>query len=144
MQHTQSSYIVAPTFITCNGLSKTSLLTFYLRISPQKWFRITIFAAIGMVAGYTSVIAGLLLFGCRPIPASWDPYLFTTGKCVDQASLYIAIAVANIVSDVVLFIIPIPTVIGLKMPLAQKLGASIMFGVGSLYVYRKYERGEQV
>lgn len=46
--------------------------------------------------------------------------------------VYIAIAVANIVSDVVLFVIPIPTIIKLKMPLAQKIGAGIMFGVGSV------------
>ncbi|CAM1503371.1 Fc.00g081470.m01.CDS01 [Cosmosporella sp. VM-42] len=130
----QSSYIVAPIFITCNGLSKTSLLTFYLQISPQKWFRRTIWVTIAMVASYTIVIAGLLLFGCRPIRAAWDPYAFATGKCVDLAVLYIAIAVANIVSDVVLFVIPIPMIVRLKMPVAQKVGAAIMFGVGSVTV----------
>lgn len=85
-----------------------------------------------MVACYTSVIALLLLFACRPINASWDPYLFATGKCVDAAPLYIAIAVANIISDVVLFIIPIPTIVRLKMPAGQKVGAAVMFGVGSV------------
>ncbi|KAJ3544539.1 hypothetical protein NM208_g2999 [Fusarium decemcellulare] len=133
-KHMLSSYIVAPIFITCNGLSKTSLLTVYLQISPQKWFRITIWAAISMVASYTIVIAGLLLFGCQPIRTAWDPYSFGTGKCVDLAVLYIAIAVANIVSDVVLFIIPIPTIVRLKMPKAQKVGAAIMFGIGSVTV----------
>ncbi|KAM5374732.1 hypothetical protein ACJZ2D_006376 [Fusarium nematophilum] len=133
-KHMLSSYIVAPIFITCNGLSKTSLLTFYLQISPQKWFRITIWAAIAMVASYTVVIAGLLLFGCRPIRAAWDPYAFSTGKCVDLAVMYIAIAVANIVSDVVLFIIPIPTIVRLRMPVAQKIGAAVMFGIGSVTV----------
>lgn len=128
----QSSYIVAPIFILCNGLSKTSLLAFYLQISPQKWFRITIWATIMMVASYTIVIASLLLFGCRPIRAAWDPYAFATGKCIDLPILYIAIAVANIVSDIILFIIPIPTIARLKMPLAQKIGAGIMFGVGSV------------
>lgn len=83
-----------------------------------------------MVAGYTTVIAGLLLFGCRPIRSAWDPYV--AGKCVDLPSLYIAIAVANIVSDCLLFVIPIPVIIKLKMPLAQKIGAGIMFGVGSV------------
>ncbi|KAF4468469.1 benzoate 4-monooxygenase cytochrome [Fusarium albosuccineum] len=133
-KHMLSSYIVAPIFITCNGLSKTSLLTVYPQISPQKWFRITIWAAISMVASYTIVIAGLLLFGCQPIRTAWDPYSFGTGKCVDLAVLYIAIAVANIVSDVVLFIIPIPTIVRLKMPKAQKVGAAIMFGIGSVTV----------
>lgn len=128
----QSSYIVAPVFITCNGLSKTSLLTFYLQISPQKWFKMSIWVVIGLVACYTITIAGCLLFSCRPIKASWDPYSFETGDCINTAVLYIAIAVANIVSDVLLFIIPIPMIVRLKMPLAPKIGAGIMFGIGSL------------
>ncbi|CRK11483.1 hypothetical protein BN1723_001815 [Verticillium longisporum] len=119
-KHMLSSYIAAPIFITCNGLSKTSLLTLYLRISPQRWFNIIIWSAIAMVASYTVTIAGLLLFGCKPIRSAWDPYV--TGK------------LSNIVSDVVLFVIPIPTIIKLKMPLAQKIGAGIMFGVGSVTV----------
>ncbi|EGY13748.1 uncharacterized protein VDAG_00430 [Verticillium dahliae VdLs.17] len=131
-KHMLSSYIAAPIFITCNGLSKTSLLTLYLRISPQRWFNIIIWSAIAIVASYTVTIAGLLLFGCKPIRSAWDPYV--TGKCVDFPMVYIAIAVANIVSDVVLFVIPIPTIIKLKMPLAQKIGAGIMFGVGSVFV----------
>lgn len=85
-----------------------------------------------MVASYTTTIAMLLLFGCKPIRASWDPYAFATGKCVNAAVMYIAIAVANIVSDVILFIIPIPTIVRLKMPLVQKVGAGVMFGIGSV------------
>ncbi|CAH0057509.1 unnamed protein product [Clonostachys solani] len=114
-----------------------SLLSFYLRISSQSAFRRAIWAAIAMVICYTVVIACLLLFGCRPIRANWDPRLLIAGtsdQCVDSASIYIAIAVANIVSDVVLFTIPIPTVVRLKMPLAQKLGAVLIFAVGSLTV----------
>lgn len=94
-----------------------------------------------MVACYTVVIAGLLLFGCRPIRAAFDPYEFGTGTCVDLPSLYIAIAVANIVSDVVLFTIPIPMIIRLKMPTAQKIGAALMFGIGSMYVSVTYHAG---
>jgi hypothetical protein len=128
----QSSYIAAPVFITCNGLSKASLLTFYLRISGNKWFKVAIWTSIAMVASYTVVIAGLLLFGCQPLSASWDPHVIATGHCVDVAALYIAIAIANITSDIVIFIIPIPTVIGLKMPTVQKVGAGVMFGIGSV------------
>lgn len=87
-----------------------------------------------MVASYTVIIAGLLLFACRPIRAAWDPYEMATGDCLDTAALYIAIAIANIASDVVLFIIPIPTLLGLRMPTAQKIGAAAIFGVGSVTV----------
>lgn len=85
-----------------------------------------------MVACYTVVIAGLLLFGCQPIRAAFDPYALRTGVCIDFLAQYISIAGANIVSDVLLFTIPIPMIVRLKMPLGQKIGVVLMFGVGSM------------
>ncbi|KAJ4258078.1 hypothetical protein NW762_008218 [Fusarium torreyae] len=133
-KHMLSSYIAAPVFIICNGLSKTSLLTFYLRISPHRWFRIVIFTTIVFVVLYTVIIADLLLFGCKPIRAAWDPFEFATGKCINTALVYIIIAVVNIVSDLILFIIPIPIIVRLKIPTGQKIGAAIMFGIATMTV----------
>ncbi|KAF5552880.1 monocarboxylate transporter 8 [Fusarium mexicanum] len=131
-KHMLSSYIAAPAFIICNGLTKSSLLTFYLQVSPQKWFRRAIFVTIAFVVLYTIIIASLLLFGCRPRESAWDPYLFASGKCIDYAVMYIIIAVANIISDIVLFAIPIPMIVRLKMPLGQKIGLGIMLGIATI------------
>ncbi|WQF80995.1 hypothetical protein CDEST_06009 [Colletotrichum destructivum] len=131
-KHMLSSYIVAPVFIACNGFTKTSLLTAYLNISPQRWYRRAILLAIVMVAAYTVVIASLLLFHCQPIRTNWDPY--SPGQCLNSAVLYMAIAVSNIVSDVVLFVIPIPMVLRLQMRPAVKVGAVLMFGIASITV----------
>ncbi|KAI1014552.1 hypothetical protein LB504_012112 [Fusarium proliferatum] len=133
-KHMLSSYIAAPAFIICNGLTKSSLLTFYLQVSPQKWFRRAIFVTITFVVLYTIIIASLLLFGCQPRETAWDPYLFASGKCIDYAVMYIIIAVANIISDIVLFAIPMPMIIRLKMPLGQKIGLGIMLGIATITV----------
>ncbi|OHE94965.1 hypothetical protein CORC01_09759 [Colletotrichum orchidophilum] len=131
-KHMLSSYIVAPVFIMCNGFTKTSLLPAYLNISPQKRYRNAILTAIAMVATYTVIIASLLLSQCQPIRTNWDPY--TIGTCLNSAVLYMAIAVSNIVSDVVLFITPIPMVLRLQMRPAVKIGAVLMFGIASITV----------
>ncbi|KAF5621504.1 monocarboxylate transporter 8 [Fusarium tjaetaba] len=133
-KHMLSSYIAAPAFIICNGLTKSSLLTFYLQVSPQRWFRRAIFATIAFVVLYTIIIASLLLFGCQPRETAWDPYLFASGKCIDYAVMYIIIAVANIISDIVLFAIPMPMIVRLKMPLGQKIGLGIMLGIATITV----------
>ncbi|KAF5974716.1 monocarboxylate transporter 8 [Fusarium coicis] len=133
-KHMFSSYIAAPAFIICNGLTKSSLLTFYLQVSPQKWFRRAIFVTITFVVLYTIIIASLLLFGCQPRETAWDPYLFASGKCIDYAVMYIIIAVANIISDIVLFAIPMPMIVRLKMPLGQKIGLGIMLGIATITV----------
>lgn len=62
---------------------------------------------------------------------NWDVTV-TGGSCINRPGLYIATAVANIVSDLVLFVLPIPMVIGLQIPLKQKIGLSLIFAVGSL------------
>jgi hypothetical protein len=46
--------------------------------------------------------------------------------------MYIIIAVANIISDIVLFAIPMPMIVRLKMPLGQKIGLGIMLGIATM------------
>ncbi|KAH8203924.1 hypothetical protein TruAng_001866 [Truncatella angustata] len=62
----------------------------------------------------------------------WD--LYTKGTCLNASVLYMAIAVSNIVSDIILFLIPIRTVINLKMGIVQKIGAIILFGIASMFL----------
>ncbi|VTO83655.1 unnamed protein product [Fusarium graminearum] len=131
-KHMLSSYIAAPVFIICNGCSKTSLLTFYLQISPQLWFRRVVYGTITFVVLYTLIISTLLLFGCNPIQTAWDPFRFASGKCADNAVVYIIIAVVNIISDLILFVIPIPMIAQLKMPLGQRIGVAIMLGIATI------------
>ncbi|KAF4924906.1 hypothetical protein CGCVW01_v003840 [Colletotrichum viniferum] len=130
------SYIVAPIFICANGSTKASLFFAYLKISPLPWYRRAITAGIVMVFCYTVVIASMLLFGTWPIRANWDPYVEVSEahRPLNSAMLYMAIATSNIVSDVVLFLIPIPMVLRLQMRPVVKVGALIMFGIGSLTV----------
>ncbi|KAF6839503.1 hypothetical protein CMUS01_04261 [Colletotrichum musicola] len=127
------SYIVAAVFICANGATKASLFFAYLKISPLPWYRRFIIAGIVMVSTYTIVIASMLLFGCQPIRANWDPYVAADSR-LNSAMLYMAIATSNILSDVVLFLIPIPMILRLQMRPVVKVGAMVMFGVGTLTV----------
>jgi hypothetical protein len=102
-----------------------------LRLSPQRWFRYSIFATLALIVGYTTGIFFSLIFACDPIARSFD-ITITTGSCINSAGLYIATAAANIISDVILFILPIPMVITLQVPLKQKIGLMFIFGVGSM------------
>ncbi|KAF9882082.1 integral membrane protein [Colletotrichum karsti] len=128
------SYIVAPVFICANGSTKASLFFAYLKISPLPWYRRCITTGIVMVSCYTMVIASMLLFGTWPIRANWDPYVANPHRPLNSAMLYMAIATSNIVSDVVLFLIPIPMVLRLQMQRVVKVDAILMFGVGILTV----------
>lgn len=115
----------------CNGFTKLSLLAFYLRIAPFPKFQIPVWIVTGIVACYTAVITGLLLFSYNPMWMAWSAFP-DASKCLNRPPLYIATAVANIVTDVVLFLLPIPMVAGLNMARCKKIGILIVFSLGTM------------
>ncbi|OBT81288.1 hypothetical protein VE02_09654 [Pseudogymnoascus sp. 03VT05] len=126
-------YIAAPIYQMCNGFTKLSLLTVYLRLSPQKWFRIGAWFSIVVVALYTSIITLIMFFHCSPINRAYD-FKIMSGHCLDAGSLYIATAGANIATDLMLFLLPTPMVLKLKMGKAQKIACILIFAIGSLTI----------
>lgn len=91
----------------CASFAKVALLIFYLRLSPQTTFRYSIWATLAIIAGYTPAIFLALLFACRPVHTSWR--VDVEGECIDTTALFIATCVVNIFTDVVLFVLPIPS-----------------------------------
>lgn len=111
--------------------AKFSLLFFYLKLSPMKWFRMCVYASMFIVVGYNIGIVFPLIFACRPLKRNFDVTI-TEGYCINRTPLYIATAVLNIVTDIMLLILPIPMIVRLQMPRVQKIGLILIFGVGSL------------
>lgn len=128
-KYSLQSYVAAAVFMLCNGCTKLSLLTFYLHLSPQKWFRVCVWTSIVIVSLYTIIITSLLFFHCTPPQKAFR--FETEGTCIDVAILYMATAVSNVVTDLILFALPIPMVYQLHMPAQQKIGAIVVFGIGS-------------
>ncbi|KAJ4171501.1 hypothetical protein NW754_013269 [Fusarium falciforme] len=54
------SYLCGPIYQLCNGFIKLSLLSFYLHLSPQRWFRIAVWLTIGIVTAYTVIITFMM------------------------------------------------------------------------------------
>ncbi|KAI9149924.1 Satratoxin biosynthesis SC1 cluster protein 4 [Paramyrothecium foliicola] len=126
-------YITAPVFQLCNGFAKLTLLTFYLRLGVQTSFRIAVWSTIVAVTLYTITITFLMFFQCTPIHKAFNP-LVGGGSCINAAGLYIATAATNIATDMVLFILPLPMIFSMHLPLAQKIGAVFVFAIGSLTI----------
>lgn len=127
----QITYIAAPIYMLCNGFVKLSLLTFYLHLSPQRWFRVAVWTSIVIVALYTTIITFMMVFVCNPPRKAFD-FKEQGGTCIEAGILYMATAVSNIITDAILFILPIPMIYKLHMPKVQKIGAIVVFGIGSL------------
>ncbi|ODM15122.1 hypothetical protein SI65_09361 [Aspergillus cristatus] len=63
---------------------KTSILLFYLRLSPDKRFRQMTYAIMIFVAVYSLLSILLFTLGCKPVAATWDVSLMSKTKCIDQ------------------------------------------------------------
>ncbi|KAI1050182.1 hypothetical protein LB506_001622 [Fusarium annulatum] len=129
----QDVYLAAFIYVLCGSLAKLALLMFYFRLSPQRWFKISVWSTAVFISGYTIGIFFAVMFACHPIAMNWDVTI-TEGKCINRPGLYIATAITNIISDVILFILPLPMVLQLQMPFKQKVGLMGIFTIGSLTV----------
>jgi hypothetical protein len=83
-----------------------------------------------LVVGYNIALVFPLIFTCTPIMKNYDLFI-TTGSCLNRTPLYMATAVLNMITDIMLLVLPIPMIIKLQMPRVQKAGLICIFGVGS-------------
>jgi hypothetical protein len=110
---------------------KVSILFLYLRI-----FSITNMLKACYVTLVIVIIHGVWLlfssiFGCLPIASYWNNTL--SGKCLPSAASWVVTYSVNIVTNVVIFLLPLPVIGTLNLPRRQKIGVFFVFALGSLY-----------
>ncbi|KAF2123687.1 hypothetical protein P153DRAFT_303557 [Dothidotthia symphoricarpi CBS 119687] len=113
-----------------SACAKLSLLFFYLKLSHLRWFRLCVYGSMFVVVGYNIAIVFPLVFSCTPFMKGYD-ITITEGYCLDRTPLYMATAVLNMITDILILVLPIPMIVRLQMPKVQKAGLICIFGVGS-------------
>lgn len=82
-----------------------------------------------IIHGLATVLATCLI--CHPVAAAWDNDL--SGTCGDQVLLYIIIELIGVLLDVLILILPIPTIWWkLQMAWKEKVVLSVLFSIGCL------------
>ncbi|KAK7429765.1 hypothetical protein QQZ08_003610 [Neonectria magnoliae] len=121
-------------YVLSSDLAKISLLFFYLRLCPERKFRILVQVLVGCFVLYAVVYALISLFGCQPIYASWDLAAQATGKCVDKFGFFLAASVANVVMDLIILLLPLRIVVPLQIPRRQKFSLIFLFATGGFVI----------
>lgn len=70
-----------------------------------------------------------MLFICFPIQAYWDLALAAT-HCGDQILMYTLFISSNIVTDVLIMLLPMYTIWHLQMKVAEKFALTCSFALG--------------
>ena len=111
---------------------KLSLLALYRRIFPTRWVQITCLAVGSVVVAYTIAQGLSTIFQCIPFDSLWDQSI--SARCINLNLQPLIMGIINVVTDVVIYAIPMGPIWKLNLPTARKWQLSGLFLVGGLYV----------
>ncbi|KAL8894621.1 MAG: hypothetical protein Q9192_004176, partial [Flavoplaca navasiana] len=110
---------------------KMSILILYLRLfAVNRTFRYVTWSMMFFVCGYLMANLWTQIFGCSPRSKYWEPS--TPGHCIDYTKAGLAYGSMNIISDLLILILPIPLVWRLKLSRREKVGISVIFMSGTI------------
>lgn len=118
------------------ALLKLTLLFFYQRVFPGQAVQRVIWGTIVFVILFGVVFTITSVAQCRPIHYYWDQYYGnSTGYCISNNALGWANAAISIALDLWMLAIPLSQLSKLDLHWRKKVGVSMMFCVGTLYVF---------
>lgn len=126
-------YIAEVLYMTSEMFVQLSLLAFYLRVFPEatSFVRRGSWLMIGLVLCFGLANIVVMIFQCKPIPYFWNSWTGeATGTCVDINLFSWIRASIEIIVDVAILSLPLPSVWKLQMRLQDKLQVLVMFALG--------------
>lgn len=122
----------AITWLTGTCSVKIAMLCLYTRIFTTRQFRIWAYLLMAAVAIYFVAFLILFMTNCIPLSHLWDPVPW--GWCRDLEIEQYTSVTFNLLIDLCIVILPMPSLWNLKMPLRNKFFVSIMFSIGLMCV----------
>lgn len=125
----QDFYISLIFYYISLGLIKLAILLQYYPLVAVKSKVLMIVIIVGICA-WSIALVFTSIFGCIPVEAFWKPNI--QAKCIPNLPLWYINAGGNIITDIIIFALPLPIVWKLKMPNAQRISLIAVFGLGFL------------
>ncbi|KAL8381965.1 hypothetical protein RB595_005971 [Gaeumannomyces hyphopodioides] len=121
-------------FFLATCFAKLSILLSYARIAPEhSLFRRFTWGSMALVVAIAAVSLFALWFQCRPISTYWD-LSEPTPVCLSEGRLMFSLAVANVATDLLLAVLPMPTLARLNLPLRQRIATIALFSLGLVVI----------
>ena len=108
-------------YYCCIAFIKSSILFFYRRLFPVNKLRIATSALLGTIAALWITTALLSILPCHPVSYSWDRTQ-RGGHCTgNPGDFTIGVSVSNIVTDILILLLPLPVIWKLQLQSKKKL-----------------------
>ena len=121
-------------FCFASGLAKISIVLSYLRIAtPKSKFRYFTWAALGVIVAALCIFIIVLWTQCIPAHKYWD--LFDNNRhCVEEGPPLMGQIAVTILTDILVYVLPMPTLVRLNLPWSQRIILLVVFGFGAVVV----------
>ncbi|PVI07049.1 hypothetical protein DM02DRAFT_581776 [Periconia macrospinosa] len=113
------------------AIPKICVVLLYLRVFTNKRERIAAKILIAVILATWVAFNIATMFQCIPLTFNWDKSI-PGGTCFDAVLFSQSSSVPNIVTDVAILVLPIRTVVALKISVGRKVGLIVIFLVGSI------------
>lgn len=107
---------------------KLGILAFYYRVFVHPVFRSVVLATALFVIAWGIGITVTLFLACRPLNAYWDANV--TGKCLTMVTFTYFTNISNLITDIWIFLMPVPMIWHLQLQTKKKLLLSFIFCFG--------------
>lgn len=111
---------------------KLSIIALYLRLFSERFYRIASWITAGLVVanGIGALVPAFVM--CIPLEYFWNRKLPGGGRCIDINAWYRWSSMMNIITDVIMLVLPIPMVLKLQSSSRTKFGLAFTFAIGSM------------
>ncbi|PVH68438.1 hypothetical protein DL98DRAFT_506849 [Cadophora sp. DSE1049] len=112
--------------------TKTSILIFYLSLTSVtgRFFKLATMVILVVVNVAGSVLTILNIIQCLPIDSAFQYPKPDGARCISILNLALASAPVNIITDLAILFVPLPTLTSLRIPQRQKVVLVFIFATG--------------
>jgi hypothetical protein len=107
---------------------KLGILAFYWRVFAHPLFRKFVLATAAFIIAWGIGITVTLFLVCRPLKAYWDRTV--DGTCLTIVTFTYFTNISNLITDIWIFLMPVPMIWHLQLQTKKKLILSVIFCIG--------------
>lgn len=119
--------------------AKVSVLLLYRRLftskaGATKQFHYMFLFAACLTGSYPPILWITMACACRPVSYYWNQYLGAEGTCINVELFFLVLGIVNMVNDIIILAVPIPSIWALQMNKKTKVSVVGIMMLGGLYV----------
>jgi hypothetical protein len=125
-----SQFIMDMVYLVGIMWAKISILLLYVKVFHiRRRFRWFCYFMMAITSAYCTTFFFIYAFDCKPVYYNWhfDPMHY---DCIDITHVKMATGAVNILTDLIIVLMPLPLVLQLHLAKAQKVGLFLVFSTG--------------